>query len=121
VPLRYLFDENLRGLLWRHDQRHNVRGIDPIDVARIGDPGALPLGSLDPEILRWAEQANRILVSRDERTLGTHLADHLASGGRCPGIFLVRVVPLATIVEFLACAAYASEGAEWENQITFIP
>jgi hypothetical protein len=30
-------------------------------------------------------------------------------------------VPLAEIVEFLVCAAYASEAAEWKDQVTFIP
>jgi hypothetical protein len=50
-----------------------------------------------------------------------HLADHLARGGRSPGVFLTRPVPIPEIVDFLICAAYASEAPEWENQITFIP
>ena len=121
MPLAYLFDENLRGLLWQHVRRHNVRSTNLLDVVRVGDVDDLPLGSEDPFILRWAERENRILLSRDEQTLPKHLADHLAAGFRSPGVFLVRAAPLADVVEFLACAAYASDPDEWENCVTFIP
>jgi hypothetical protein len=53
--LGYLLDENLRGILWRAVQRHNALGIFPLDVKRVGDSPDLPLGSLDAELLRWAE------------------------------------------------------------------
>ena len=87
MELRYLLDEHLRGPLWRAVQWHNRRGLWPIDVARVGDPADLPLGSLDPEILLWAEREGRIVVSHDRETLPTHLADHLNAGHRSPGTF----------------------------------
>lgn len=74
MPLRYLLDENLRGLLWKAILRHNAVGIDVIDAVRVGDHPDLPLGSADPEILLWAEAADRVLVTRDKRTIATHLA-----------------------------------------------
>lgn len=121
MPLRFLLDENLRGLLWRHIQRHNVRGGPPLDAIRVDDPDDLPLGSTDPDILLWAEREDRILISRDEQTLSGHLQNHLAAGHRSPGIFMARTVPLDELLDFLVCAAYASDAHEWENQITFIP
>jgi hypothetical protein len=63
APLRYLLDENLRGRLWQAIGVHNQTGAYPIDVVRVGDPPDLPLGSLDPDILLWAEREGRILVS----------------------------------------------------------
>jgi len=48
MPLRYLLDENQRGVLWHVIQRHNARGIDPIDTVRVGDTPDLPLGTDDP-------------------------------------------------------------------------
>lgn len=33
MPLRFLLDENQRRVLWHVIQRHNARGIDPIDAA----------------------------------------------------------------------------------------
>ncbi len=63
MPLRYLLDENQRGVLWHVIQRHNARGIDPIDTVRVGDLPELPLGTEDPVILRWAQREQRILVT----------------------------------------------------------
>ena len=120
--VRYVLDEHLRGPLWRAIRWHNGRGEFPIDVVRVGDPPELALGTLDPEILVWAERAGRILVSFDRNTLAGHLADHLNAGLQSPGIFLIRPhFTLPQIVSFLADAAYASEPEEWLNRITYIP
>ena len=55
MPLRFLLDENLRGPLWNAILRHNVRGIDVLDIVWVGDVSAPPLHALDPDILVWAE------------------------------------------------------------------
>jgi hypothetical protein len=34
MPLAYLVDENLRGLVWQYIRRHNARGIHPLDAVR---------------------------------------------------------------------------------------
>ena len=117
MPLAYVLDENLRGLLWRHIQRHNARGSYPLDVIRVGDRSDLPLGISDPDLLIWCENANRILVSRDEHTLPMHLSAHVALGRRSPGVFLARTAPLVEIMTFLVAAAYASESSEWEASL----
>jgi hypothetical protein len=121
MPLAYLLDEHVRGLLARHIQRHNALRRPWIDAVQVGDPPDLPLGTLDPEILKWTQREGRILVSRDTNTLPAHLATHLSEGHRCPGIFLLRNVPLTEVVEFLALAAHASEPEEWQNRAVFIP
>jgi hypothetical protein len=117
MPLAYLLDENQRGLLWRYIQRHNLTRDLPIDAIRVGDAPDLPLSSDDRAVLLWAERENRILVSQDRKTLAKHLSAHLAAGHRSPGIFQVR----STSLQFLLCAAYASEPGEWENRMAFIP
>ena len=60
MPLRFLLDENQRGLLWRAIVRHNQSGLYPLDVERVGGPPDLPLGSSDAEILLWAEREDLI-------------------------------------------------------------
>lgn len=118
MPLRYLLDENQRGVLWTVIQRHNARGIDPIDTVRVGDPTELPLGAKDAEILRWAEREQRILVTSDRGSMGGHLAEHLAAGNHCPGIFMLRNDSKPVhVLEFLIVAAYASESTEWQDWI----
>ena len=66
MALRYVLDENLRGPLWGLISRHNQKGNNPIDVVRVGDSNAMPLGTKDPELLRWAEEEGRILISHDK-------------------------------------------------------
>lgn len=85
MPLLYVLDEDVRGPLWRHILRYNARGIDPIDVIRVGDFDDLPLGILDPDILLWCEASNRVLISHDRSTTPSHLKNHLAAGHHCPG------------------------------------
>ena len=55
MPLRFVLDENQRGLLWLAVIRHNQTGIYPVDVVRVGDLPDLPLGSVDSDILLWCE------------------------------------------------------------------
>lgn len=122
MPLAYVLDEHLRGTLWQAILSHNGAAVYPLDAVRVGDPPDLPLGSLDPDILPWAEREGRIVVSRDESTMKTHLADHLRAGHHSPGVFLVRKRSrLAKVVSFLVAAAYASDPSEWQDAVTYIP
>jgi hypothetical protein len=122
MPLAYVLDEHLRGGLWQAIQTHNAGGVHPLDVVRVGDPSDLPLGAADPDILLWAERQGRLLVSRDEGTMKTHLADHLRAGRHSPGVFLIRRNSTrAEVVSFLVAAAYASDSAEWRDLFVYIP
>src|SRR5689334_9868737 len=89
-PARYLLDEHLRGVLFDAISAYNaVAGADPIQADQVGDFSDLPLGSLDPAILSWAEREGRILVSCDRSTMAAHFWDHLAQGRHSPGLFLL--------------------------------
>src|SRR4051812_14842050 len=77
MPLKYLIDENLRGkfmlALLAKARAENV----VLDLVESGDQGAPPLGTPDDELLRWAQQAGRVLISLDKRTLPEFLSEHL--------------------------------------------
>jgi hypothetical protein len=121
MPLRFLLDENQRGVLWHVIQRHNARGIDPIDAVRVGDAPDLPLGSQDSAILRWTEREQRILVTFDKSSMNQHLREHLAAGNHCPGIFMVPTESKPVqVLDFLVLAAHASEPAEWVDWIKYL-
>jgi hypothetical protein len=123
MPLRFLLDEHLRGGgLWQAIQQHNAAGAHLLDVVRIGDPPDLPLSTLDPDILLWAEREGRILVSRDRRTFPSYLASHLQAGRHSPGIIVVRkrcTVPQAVFE--LILVAHAGDPASYQDTITYIP
>ena len=119
---RFLLDEHLRGLLadaiWDHNARPDA---DPILFVRVGDPRNLPLGSQDPEILRWAEREGYILVSCDRRTMVSHFQDHLAAGGHLPGLLLLPGrFALQDAVEYLVLVAHASDLTDWQDRFEFI-
>src|SRR5437870_12944730 len=103
MPLRFVLDEHLRVPIWEAIVRHNSIGLDPIDAIRVGDHTELTLGTSDPELLIWAENAGRLIISRDRRTLPRHFRNHLASGRHSPGLLLLRRrVPFPQVVLNLA-------------------
>jgi hypothetical protein len=122
MALAYVLDEHLRGELWQAILSHNAKGVYPVDAVCVGAAFDLPLGSSDPEILLWGERYSRILVTRDEKTMKTHLADHLSNGHHSPGVFLIRKgSTIPEVVSFLVAAAHASETADWQDQWAYIP
>ena len=122
MAIKYALDENLRGPLWRLIARHNQTGDDAIDIVRVGDLDAVPLGTLDPELLCWTEDEARILVSHDKRTMPMHLASHLAAGRHSPGVMILKpAASLREIGEFLVLAAYATDPEEWADAIRYVP
>lgn len=123
MPPRYLLDENLRGGgLWQAIQQHNGRGVDVLDVVRVGDLPDLPLGLADPDVLSWAEANGRVFVSLDRRTLPGHLATYLRAGRHSPGIFLIRAGSmLADLLNTLVLAAYAGNPVEYQDRIEYLP
>ncbi len=121
MPLSYLIDENLRGTLVIALIRVANRYGLSMDVKQVGDDQVPPLGTLDPELLIWAEANKRILISQDRRTLGGHLISHLAQGHVSDGIFITRAMPLVEIADYLVLVAFASDPVEWRNRITYVP
>ncbi len=121
MALRYLLDENVSGRLLQAIRRQNIGQEFPLDVIRVGEPPDLPFQSKDLDILHWAEREDRILITNDTHTMQFHLDEHLAQGGRSPGVFMIRRgARVPTLLEFLVAAAYASESHEWRDRIEFI-
>lgn len=59
MKIRFLLDENLSPKI-----KFAVLRLNPaIDIVRVGDPDAPPLGTLDPELLRYLEVSERLLVT----------------------------------------------------------
>ena len=121
MPLRYVFDEHLRGTLPHAVLRAARRQGYAINVVQVGDVPGLPLGSSDPHMLRWAESNTRIIVSLDSATLPGHLRAHLAAGRQSPGVFIARRPLNIALAEWLVLLAFGTEPDEWANRVTFVP
>lgn len=121
--LAFLFDENIPRKVLDAARRHNLSGsIYPLDIVAVGEYNAPPLGTLDPDILKWLEVEGRLLVTRDINSLPNHLADHMLAGGSVPGILEIRsCATVPAIVASLQLIAHAGFVSDFENQIQFIP
>lgn len=115
---RYLIDENISP-----GYRTQLRYHEPLlTVLRVGDEGAPARGTQDPEILKWCEQNNFILVTKDPNTIPKHLDDHLAAGYHVPGIVMINSgMPMGTILDDLILIAAASHEDEYNDQIVYVP
>jgi hypothetical protein len=122
MPIALVLDENLRGKpLWHAIRHHNLRGGMRIDATRVGDSVDLPLGCSDPDILAWAERADRIIITEDAATFPAELVAHLRSGQTSPGVFVIR--PSATVVSILSWLELVvadDQPDQWLDLVTYI-
>ncbi len=115
---RFLIDENTSRTL--ADQLHRL--APEIDALLVGDEGAPPRGTLDPEILCWCEREEYCLVTRNRKSMPPHLDAHLAAGHHLPGIFTIRdQSALKQVLATLLLIWEAAEPDEYQDQIIFIP
>lgn len=118
MSVRFLLDENISPRIRVAIQRHHPH----IDVLRVGDEGAPPFATLDPDILLYLEQTQRLLVTKNRASMPGHVAAHLANNGKHWGIFRVRPnTSVRSILQTLALVAEASQAEEWINQMWWIP
>ena len=116
--IKYLFDENL-------DPRYKatlMRRQPAIDAIQIGEPGAPPRGTKDPEILSYLESERRILVTNNRDSMPDHLEDHRVKGGTNWGIFSLK--PNTTFIrlaEELELIWGTTEAEEWLNMLIWVP
>ncbi|MFM5981897.1 MAG: hypothetical protein ACKO9I_15285, partial [Sphaerospermopsis kisseleviana] len=86
MKIRFLLDENLSPKI-----KFAVLRLNPaIDIVRVGDPDAPPLGTLDLELLRYLEVSERLLVTDNRNSMSGHLEEHWASGGRIWRVMWLR-------------------------------
>ncbi|SRR6266487_2416785 len=100
----------LRGLLRR------VPDLDASPRMKSQERGARP------ELLAWAAETGRVLVTHDRRTMPAHAARGLAAGNDIAGVIIVsRRIPIITAIEELEIAVMCSEQDEWKNLVRHIP
>lgn len=113
---RFLADENIDPDLVLGLRRR----VDDIDIVRVQDVGLRTVD--DPEILQWAADQDRVLISHDLKTMSGFAGERLAAGLRMPGVVLLRsTLSIARAIDELAAIAGASDAEEWNNQIAYLP
>lgn len=81
--MRFLLDENLSHTIIDAVHRYD----SALDFIAVGLPGAPPLGTSDPDILRYCEREQRLLIMNNRASMPGHIADLLADGRHHWGVF----------------------------------
>ena len=114
--LRLLIDQDLdhvilRGLLLR------IPNLDVITAHQVGLSNAS-----DPELLVWAAEQERIIVTHDRRTMPYHATSRIARAEKIAGIIVVpRQLPISQVINELEIIVSCSEVIEWENIVKHLP
>jgi predicted nuclease of predicted toxin-antitoxin system len=77
--IRFLADENLNGRILRGIRRLNAEA----DIIRAQDRPVYQ--KPDPEVLEWAAQQGRILITHDVETMVAHARTRVVAGLPVPG------------------------------------
>ncbi|MBE9018928.1 hypothetical protein C7Y66_15430 [Chroococcidiopsis sp. CCALA 051] len=118
MALKFLLDENVDKAYQYQFLRQSPESVMWV----VGDPGAPPRGTLDPEILIWCEEHDFILVTNNRKSMPVHLNDHIAIGRHVPGILLLNVDFSIgrNLEELFLIAEYAFED-EYQDRIVHLP
>lgn len=114
--LRFVADEN-----FNNDILHGLRRRKPqLDIVRVQDVGLY--GAEDPEVLAWAAQEGRILLTHDFSTISPLAYKRVMAGQAMPGVFKVkRTFPVARAIAELLLIIECSLEGEWEGQVHYLP
>ena len=103
--------------------RNILRGVlsrDPaIAIVRVQDVGLS--GASDSDILEWAAQEGRIVLTHDKRTMRADAIVRLIAGLPMPGVIVVHQdTPEGRAIEGLLQMIGTTPEDDWENQIRFV-
>lgn len=114
--LRLLADENfnadiVRGLLLRQPD---------LDLVRVQEVGLA--GADDPDILTWAAENDRIVLTHDRATMPDFAYQRIAEGEPMPGLFnLNERLPVGQAIQEILLMIACSEQAEWNGRVIYVP
>jgi hypothetical protein len=111
-----LADENfsyriLRGLKLR------VKNLDLVVAQAVGLQEAS-----DPELLAWAADEHRIVLTHDRQTMPKHAYGRVRSRQPMPGIIVVSdTMPVGEAIEALTMYLECGTAEDFENLVLFLP
>ena len=113
MPAKFLIDENFKGSI--------VRGLlqqSKLNLIRVQDVGLL--GADDTNILEWAAQEGRILLTHDVNTITKYAYERLATGLTMPGV--IQVKQNASVRQVIQDILFLAEFEEdCQGQILYLP
>lgn len=112
-----MIDEHIPGAVVRQLQRLYP---DKADVARVVDVGLM--GAADPEVLAWAAEEERILISRDKATLTNFAYQRIERNLPMPGVIAVtRALAIGPLLDELALIIECGEPEDFKDLVYYVP
>ncbi len=114
--LLFLSDEDFN----RRIVRGLRRRLPLLDIVRVQDVGLITRP--DTEVLEWAANENRVVLTHDVTTMSKQAFDRVEKGLAMPGVIEVsQDVPIGEAIEDLVLIAECSLENEWHNQVLYLP
>ena len=113
---RFLADNDLMDQIVLGVQRREPA----LQIIRLRDVGLEK--AADAEVLEYAAQTGAIVVSHDVNPMTAAAVDRIEAGREMAGLLLVhQQSPVAATIDDLIVIWIASDAAEWNNDIRFLP
>ena len=114
--IRFLADEDFNQAIVA-GLRHREPRLDMLTISELGMKG-----TPDPQVLAFAAEQGRMVVSHDVTTMPVHFAVHIAGGNSSPGLFVIhQTIPIGKAIEELLLIWEASAPEEWRDRWTRLP
>jgi predicted nuclease of predicted toxin-antitoxin system len=114
--LSLLSDENLNGDI--------IRGLflrqPNLDLIRVQDVGLIEVE--DPEILAWAAETQRIILTHDRATMPDFAYERIVRGEAMSGMFVINDrMPIRQAIDELLLLIDCTEQIEWKGVVLYLP
>jgi len=114
--MKFIADENFEGAIFRG----LIRRHPHLDIARVQDVGLL--SASDPDILEWAYQHGRIVLTHDQKTMPTFAYQRLADDKPVAGMIVMKhTIGVGKAIEDILLIISCTTMDEWVNQIQLLP
>ena len=114
--MRFAADENFNGRILKGIRTR----LPDVDIVRVQDTTIYQ--APDPELLEWAAQEERILLTHDVKTIPGYVYERVRAGLPVPGVIAVREsVSIGQILNELEVIMRVGAPEDFENIVRYVP
>ena len=96
------------------------RGLPDVNIVGVREAGHG--GHPDPDVLAWAAEEDRVLLTHDVTTMTRHALDRVARGEPMPGLIAVHQrLPIGSVVDDLLLVGTCSLPSDSVDRVHFLP
>lgn len=96
------------------------RALPEVNIVGVREGGRG--GQSDPEVLAWAAEEARVLLTHDVTTMTRHALERVARGEPMPGVIAVHQrLSIGDVLDDLLLVASCSLETDWVDRVGFLP